>query len=108
MSNKEENVENDIKEEKDTFTDAVDRRQGISSLDDKKEDEEIRKDEENVPLIKKEKIKKINDEEFNKRVKEIFNAGQDYDSDSEELSDTYSYRSSCSTCRSDSTHYHLQ
>jgi hypothetical protein len=104
MSNKEENVENDIKEEKNTPL--VDEKVVDEKVVDEKVDEEIRKDEENVHLIKKEKIKKINDEEFNKRVKEIFNAGQDYDS--EELSDTYSYRSSCSTCRSDSTHYHLQ
>lgn len=100
MSKKEEKVENLIKEE-----------QKILPLVDENVNEEIGDDEE-IPSIKKDKdkIKKINDDEFNKRVKEIFNAGKEFDSDSEEFSDTdtYSYRSSCSTCRSDSTHYHLQ
>lgn len=110
MSKKEEKVENVIKRNE----------QDISPPVDEKVEKEIGDDEENVkvplllegkvPLIKKDKIKKINDEEFNKRVKEIINAGQEFDSDLEESSDTdtYSYGSSCSTCRSDSTHYHLQ
>ena len=79
MSNKEENVENDIKEEK-NISPLVDEKVVEEIIDEEIIDEEIIDEE-----IKKEKIKKINDEEFNKRVKEIINAGQDYDS--EESSD---------------------
>jgi len=60
----------------------------------------------------KEDKDKINNDEFDKRVKEIMQAGQELESESESESrsdsqSTYSYASTCSTCRSDSTHYHI-
>lgn len=119
MSQKEENVEKSemLLDTNEKITLHIDEN---DENDDVKHDVKYEKDDINVDNIKKYITKKsknkdkINDEEFNKRVKEIMQAGQEIESESESESEsrsdsqsTYSYASTCSTCRSDSTHYHI-
>lgn len=108
MNQKEENVE-----KSETLLDANEKFITLP-IDENEENNNISVD--NIKdITKKSKNKdKINDEEFNKRVKEIMQAGQEIESESESESEsrsdsqsTYSYASTCSTCKSDSTHYHI-